>query len=232
MKHNKLKIFLIISLILLILIIIGVSIIFVIKKYSPNNSQDEPINITNYTKTEEVMKNSNAWIEKYQNEYAKIDYTTMSNFPTTVNDLLEKEYTAEEINSILKNYTSIINILLNMKHVEIVKLTNLTNYNPSNLNRYLDYFEKNEYDIETAVTYVNIGLDLEGYSKYQTYTEEEAKDLTILVNKYHKLPDDYEPDDLVSLEYNENFKLRAEAAEAFQKLTSAGIIDNVIFYNT
>ncbi len=229
MKHNKLKIFLIITLILIILTLITVSVIFVIKKYS-NPTTNEPIDITNYTKTEEIMKENNAYQEKYEQEYASIDYTDIENFPTIINNLLNKNYTAEEINSILKNYSSLIDVLLTMKHVDILKLAKLTNYDETKLNRYLDYYEKNDYDIATAVTYVNIGLDLEGYSEYITYNAEEAKDITILVNKYHKLPDDYEPDDLVSLSYNENYKLRKEAAEAFEKLTSAGVLENVIFY--
>lgn len=47
--------------------------------------------------------------------------------------------------------------------------------------------------------------------------------LTILVNKYHKLPDDYEPSDLVALSYSSNYYLRKEAAEAFEKLTDAAL---------
>ncbi len=188
------------------------------------------INNLDYSKTLEVMLEENAYIDKYLNSYIKIDYQDITDFTNTINTLLNKNYTYQEINHILKNYLTNIDILLNMKHVNILEFKDISNFNINKLERYLNYLETNDYDLKTVVTYVNIGLDLEGYSEYKTYTLEEAKDITILVNKYHKLPDDYEPDDLVSLSYNLNYKLRKEAAEAFEELTSAGLLENVIFY--
>ena len=72
------------------------------------------------------MKENNAYQEKYEQEYASIDYIDIENFPTIINNLLNKKYTAEEINSILKNYSSLIDVLLTMKHVDILKLAKLT----------------------------------------------------------------------------------------------------------
>ena len=183
-----------------------------------------------YSKTLEVLLEENKFIDKYLDDYTKIDYKEIDDFSNTINTLLNKDYTYQEINYILNNYLSNIDILLNMKHINILEFKDITNFDINKLERYLKYNEDNDYDLKTVVTYVNIGLDLEGYSEYKTYTLEEAKDITILVNKYHKLPDDYEPDDLVALSYNENYKLRKEAAEAFEKLTNAGILENVIFY--
>jgi len=192
----------------------------------------EKINKKDYSKTIEMMLENNALKEEYLDSYYKINYFETNDFFTNTNKLLEKEYTAEEINYIFNNFKSDIDILLNMKHINILDFKDITNFDINKLERYLNYMESNtNYDTKTVITYVNIGLDLEGYSKYSSYTIEEAEnDLTILVNKYHKLPDNYEPSDLVGLTNNSNYKLRKEAAEAFEKLTNAALKDNVIFY--
>lgn len=184
-----------------------------------------------YSKTIEVMLENNNFEEKYINNYYKINYIDIPNFTTNTNKLLDKDYNSEEINYINNNLKNDISIILNMEHIDILKFKNITNFEIDKLDRYLNYSEKNsKYDMKTVVTYVNIGLDLEGYSKYESYTNEQAEnDLTILVNKYHKLPEDYEPSDLVNIE-NTNYRLRKPAAEALKELTNAAKNDNVVFY--
>lgn len=184
-----------------------------------------------YSKTIEVMLEDNNIKEQYIDEYYKVNYINLSNFSENTNKLLDKKYNAEEINYIYNNLKNDISIILNMEHIDILKFKNITNFEIDKLDRYLNYSEKNsKYDMKTVVTYVNIGLDLEGYSKYESYTNEQAEnDLTILVNKYHKLPEDYEPSDLVNIE-NTNYRLRKLAAEALKELTNAAKNDNVIFY--
>jgi len=185
----------------------------------------------NYSKTVEIMLEEESFKLEYIDNYYKINYKPISNFSTTVNIFLEKNYNNEEINYILSNFENNLNILLNMDYINILQFKDINNFDINKLERYLNYQKNNKYDIATVVTYVNIGLDQKGYSVYTSYTLEEAQnDLTILVNKYHKLPDDYEPDDLVMLSYSSQHQLRKEAAEAFEKLTSAGIVDNVVFY--
>ena len=195
------------------------------------NLYDE-INSKEYSKTIEVLLEDNKLEEQYLDEYYQINYTNITNFSTIINNLLDKNYNSEEINYILDTKLEDINILLNMDYIDILAFKDITNFDINNIDRYLAYQEENEdYNLATVVTYVNIGLDKEGYSEYTEYTEEEAQnDLTILVNKYHKLPDDYVPNDLVALSYNSNYYLRKEAAEAFERLTDAGVLDGVIFY--
>lgn len=192
------------------------------------------INEKEYSKTVEVLLEENKFDEKYIDEYYKIEYNNTLKFTSYVSTLLTKNYNGEEIDHILKNYLSNIDILLDMDYINILEFKNLNNFNIDKFERYLNYQKNNDkYDLKTVVTYVNIGLDLKGYSSFKTYTTKEAEeDLTILVNKYHKLPDDYEPSDLVALSYNSGYtyKLRKEAAEKFEELTSAGLLDNVIFY--
>ena len=238
-----------IIIILSILILITIIIIGIILLKSPQEETEIPnkyneqatkvleelnikdkINKLDYSKTLEVILENNLYQDKYLNEYLNINYLDIEEFPNYINSLLIKNYKSEEINYVLTNFLTNIDIFLNMDYVDILKFKDVSNFELNNLERYLNYEKENDYDIKTVVTYVNIGLDLEGYSKYIEYTEDEAKSLNILVNKYHKLPDNYEPDDLVSLSYNVNYKLRKEAADAFEKLTSAGILDNVYFY--
>ena len=246
--NKKLKIFLIALLIILLIAIITLTVLKVTnnkKEGDETSSYNEEaiatmkeldlydeINSKDYSETIEVLLENNKLEKEYLNEYYNINYINITNFSTIINELLDKNYNSEEINYILENISDDIDILLNMDYVDILAFKDITNFDINNLERYLNYQGENEnYDLATVVTYVNIGLDKEGYSEYTEYTEEEAQnDLTILVNKYHKLPDDYVPNDLVSLSYNSNYYLRKEAAEAFERLTDAGVLEGVIFY--
>lgn len=222
---NKKKI----GLILIILFLIAILSLLIYLIIKPK--KEERI-IDDDNKTIQVMKETNNYNTKYKNSYQDIHYVDIKDFTIIINAFLDKEYNTEEINYIIENYKDDLDILLNMEHINILEFKDISNFEIKKIERYLNYKEANkDYDMATVVTYVNIGLDLEGYSEYTTYTKEEVEnDLTILVNKYHKLPDDYEPSDLVTLSYNSSFKLRSKAAEAFEKLTNAGVLENVIFY--
>lgn len=96
-------------------------------------------------------------------------------------------------------------------------------YKDINKNRYIKYQENNpNLSKETIVTYVNIGLD----NKYYTYTNK-AKDLnkiTILVNKYNYLTEDYVPSNLESLPLSyarSGMKLVNVAKDAYVEMAKA-----------
>ena len=247
--NKGLKIFLIILLILLIITTIAITTLKLLQNHTEEIIEPSPyseasltvmrnlnlydeINSKEYSKTVEVLLEDNELKKEYLEDYYEINYKNIHNFSTIINELLAKDYNSEEINYITANMKDNIDILLNMDYIDILAFKDITNFEINNVERYLAYQEENEdYDLATVVTYVNIGLDKEGYSEYTEYTEEEAQnDLTILVNKYHKLPDDYVPNDLVSLSYSSNYYLRSEAAEAFERLTNAGMLDGVVFY--
>jgi len=105
-----------------------------------------------------------------------------------------------------------------------------------NLDRYIKYKEKNkDLSYEKAITYVNIGLDYEFYSYIND--ADLTKDNLILMNKYLKLDEDYEPDDLeeISSEFfiNGNYyvrKLRKDAKESFEKLCIDALKDGYNIY--
>ena len=201
--NKKLKIFLIS---LLIIILLSVIIITTLKLLKNNQNNEETssysatavtimkelnlydeINNKAYSKTIEVLLENNNLEPQYLDEYYQINYTNITNFTTIINNLLAKNYNSDEINYITKNMIDDINILLNMNYIDILAFKDISNFDINNINRYLNYQEENkDYDLATVVTYVNIGLDKEGYSEYTEYTEEVAQnDLTILVNKYH-----------------------------------------------
>ncbi len=111
-----------------------------------------------------------------------------------------------------------------------------SNFKLENLDRYIAYKKLHEdYDYEKIVTYVNIGLDYDFYS-YIGDTNMN-KGILLLCNKYLKLPDYYEPDDLeeISSEYFISGnpyvrKMRKEAKDAFEKLSEASIKDGYPVY--
>ncbi len=246
-KINKNILILVVTIIILILVVVA---FFILNKHEKTETKNEiysknaittmnklniydKINKLEYSKTIEVLLEENNFKTEYINEYSKINYQNINNFSNTINELLTKNYKHEEINYILDNFSNNLDIILNMEKINIMQFKDFKNFKLNNLERYIDYKNNSNYDLETVVTYVNIGLDLKGYSKYTSYTLEEAEDLSILVNKYHKLPDDYEPTDLVELSFKNGsytYKLRSEAAEAFERLTSAALLDNVIIY--
>lgn len=254
-KIDGAKLFILILLIISIIGLTTTTFLYILKKSNDTNNKSQnnhskyseqatntmkSINLYDkitkqeYSKTIEKMLETENFKQEYLEEYYKIEYYDIENFETTINTFLNKKYNSSEINYIIKELNTDLNILLNMDHINILQFKKVPNFDINKIERYLDYQEKNNYDLKTVVTYVNIGLDLPGYSHFTSYTNEEAtNDITILVNKYHKLPDDYEPDDLIDLSYksgNYTYKLRKEAALAFEKLSSAALIENVIFY--
>ncbi len=99
-----------------------------------------------------------------------------------------------------------------------------------NIDRYLEYDSE---DAEVTVTEVNCNLDYEYYENTKATNTDD--DILMLVNKYYYLTEDYEPDDLVTLDstYNigTNNKMRAEAAQAFMEMADAALLDNITIKN-
>jgi len=184
-----------------------------------------------YSKTIEEVVNNNLFNPNYYKEYYKIDYNAIPNFSDIINTFLTKNYNGLEVDYILKNYKSNIDILLNMeKHIDILKFKDITNFDIAKLKRYLSYEKENpNYNIKTVVTYVNIGLDLPVYTNYEIIPENEISNYDILVNKYHKIPDNYEPNDLTTIA-STGYRLRKDAATHYEELINAATLDNIFLY--
>ena len=110
------------------------------------------------------------------------------------------------------------------------------NFKLENGPRYIAYKENHEsYDYEKVVNHVNIGLDKEFYSYIKD--ADTSKGILLLMNKYLKLSENYEPDDLeeISSKYfiNGNTavrRMRKEAKEAFEMLSEASIANGTPVY--
>lgn len=189
-----------------------------------------------YSKTLESIINTEYYNQKYLKEYLEINYHESENFLKNINSLLDLGYTNNDINTIYSKLNDeSINIILNNQYIkDITLIINLDYFKESNLKRYISYIEKmTDYDISSAITYVNIGLDNEYYTNVTKVTN--AEDFLVLVNKYNVLDENYEPQDLetINSKYNHsiNGKLRKEAKEAFEKMCEAALKDNIIIYN-
>lgn len=182
-----------------------------------------------YSKTVERMLESGKYEAKYLNQYIEIKETNHENFENAVNALLDKNYTPEEINDIFEYLSDANqNKLLEMEHVDLKEYIKISNLEVDKISRYETYRIEKNTDVQDAVTKVNIGLDLEFYSEVETI--EDPSSYTVLLNKYRGLPEDYVPDDLTPLSINKNYKLRAKAAESYEQLQSAALLDHVVFY--
>lgn len=105
---------------------------------------------------------------------------------------------------------------------ELALYSDLPYFDSEKAERYINYKKQHpDYPYEKVITYVNIGLDYDFYENVKTIAD--VNDITVLVNKYNKLPDDYKPE-LVQLDSSLCASgvgaqyLRKEALEAFVKM--------------
>ncbi len=133
--------------------------------------------------------------------------------------LLQVGYNKDEINT-LKNKTNdnFMNSLLDLEYDKMyLNIINEKYYIKNNLDNYIKYYEdhidKNSTDV---VALVNTGAYKEHYTDIKT--SDINKNLLLINNKYYKLPDNYEPTDLVSIKnwysYGDN-KIRKEVYDKF-----------------
>ncbi len=103
-------------------------------------------------------------------------------------------------------------------------------FDPCKTARYCQMKERMEqYTWEEVITYVNIGLDHAFYTNSAQIDNPDC--LTVLVNKYHPLPEDYIPKDLEQIhpEFNANeLVLRREAAKALEEMGRAAREEGIL----
>ena len=201
----------------LFLIIIILSIFFIKKLYNkPEISQNNDIN-----QTIEYLKKNNIYNDKYQDEYLKITYLDQDYFKNYVNVFLDKGYKGEEINYIMSLSLTNIEKLVNKDYVNIENYYQYKNFNVDNIERYMAYYENNDYSYQDVITYVNLNLDLPVYTN--TLEANDPNNYLVLVNKYNSLPNNYKPSDLEYLKgaYGNNVPMRKVAKEALVKLQQA-----------
>lgn len=252
-KNNKKKI-----LILIIVIILILSLVYIllpknygykketIEVFKENNLYEQIKDKKIYSKTLEEAINQNSFNKEYFLEYLDIKYIDDKDFISNINKLLNLGYSSKDINAIYNKIPDSVNIIIDSKYnKDIINIMNLSYFKIDNLKRYLDYDimeVKSIYDIsnikkdfnyEDVVTYVNANLDKEYYSSDNLISNEDASKIDVLVNKYHKLDENYEPSDLTIIDSkyaSGTQKLRKEAQIKFEEMASDMAKENLKIY--
>ena len=252
-KNNKKKV-----LILIIVIILIPSLVYILmpKNYGYNKKAIEVFKENDlyeqikekkiYSETLEEAINQNSFNKEYFLEYLDIKYIDDKNFISNINKLLNLGYSSKDINAIYNKIPDSVNIIIDSKYnKDIINIMNLSYFKIDNLKRYLDYDimeVKSIYDIsnikkdfnyEDVVTYVNANLDKEYYSSDNLISNEDASKIDVLVNKYHKLDENYEPSDLTIIDSkyaSGTQKLRKEAQIKFEEMASDMAKENLKIY--
>lgn len=252
-KNNKKKV-----LILIIIIILILSLVYILmpKNYGYNKKAIEVFKENDlyeqikekkiYSETLEEAINQNSFNKEYFLEYLDIKYIDDEDFISNINKLLNLGYSSKDINAIYEKIPNSVSIISTSKYnKDIINIMNLSYFKIDNLKRYLDYDimeVKSIYDIsnikkdfnyEDVVTYVNANLDKEYYSSDNLISNEDASKIDVLVNKYHKLDENYEPSDLTIIDSkyaSGTQKLRKEAQIKFEEMASDMAKENLKIY--
>lgn len=257
MKHRKRRKFsikktlkLVLPLILIILAITflinkdNINTIYLSKKTGYNKEtvtafKDKSLNTSilskKYSKTLENIINTEYFNPKYTNEYLDINYLDKQNYLSNINSLLSLGYTSNDINTIYSKLNdNSINFILNNTYIkDLTSIISISYFKEDYLERYIKYLSSNTLERETAITYVNIGLDNDYYTNVVDITNQD--DLLVLVNKYHKLSNNYAPSDLETINSKYQWlgrsnQLRHDAKIAFDEMCEAATKDNIYIY--
>ena len=157
--------------------------------------------------------------------YFSINYVDYSTYGSDLNTLIKVGYPDDDLLLLYQKLTGDELSLLTTKGY----INNITNYavythfKLEKMERYLAYQAINtSYSLTQVISYVNLGLDIDFYSDI-TEIEDPTRTL-VLVNKNFKLPDDYQPENIlyIASEYaNQDLLLRSDAKLAFDEMAAA-----------
>lgn len=144
---------------------------------------------------------------------------------STKSDLKKIGYSKDEINTIIEKLNDEeITKILNMEYNKnLVSIINEQYYIPYNLDRYLNYANKNE-NIKDVISIVNVGADNEWYTNTKETNIDEG--IKMLVNKFHYLKEDYSPDDIVSISNWYAYEGHSTKKEVYDKYVSMWEVAN------
>lgn len=150
-------------------------------------------------------------------------YKTYKYHQTYEYKLLEKNYTKEETDLLLKKLdkTRIEKLLTTEKNEKLINILNEKYFLIKNLDKYIAYSDKNpKISLTEVIALVNVHRDQDYYENMEI--TDTSKGNTMLVNKYNALSKDYEVEDLKTISktysYGDNKKLNKEAYDAFISL--------------
>lgn len=155
-----------------------------------------------------------------------VHLVSKESFVNDANTLLEKGYSADEINQIYE-YMSEGNIKAILEHdyEDLSNFYQISNFDFLKLDRYKAYQMIENISFSDAVTRVNLKLDLPFYSEIEQASDVDS--ILVIVNKVYSLPSDYVPNDLVAIPSFPNLQIREVAKDDFEKLLAAATIDQV-----
>ena len=229
-KRKKVKKSFKVFIFFIVILVVAIASIFIYKNNNQNTKvngkvetlmKEHNINKSEYSKTLEYVLLNNIYDEKYLKEYKNIEFNNQDNFSEILTTFLPKGYTGKEINYIFDLSEKNINKLANLDYIDLSNYYKIKNFDVEKIKRYETFYQENDYDYDTVVTYVNINLDLPAYTDTKEVTN--PNDLLVLVNKFNYLPSDYKPNDLGYLPgaYGNNVPMREIIIEPFKKLQEA-----------
>lgn len=177
-----------------------------------------------YSKTLDVSLQKDEFDKNNLDLYLNIKYIDKDDFIEKINKLSNLGYGVDEIKYIFNNmnyddikYITDFNYINNLKDYLKYK-----NFDIKKLNRYINYRDNNStLDLNDIIMNVNMDLDKKEYVDYKIIENTDSE--LILVNKYNRLPDNYNPTDLKIININCSVKtlyMRNNAKEAFDALCS------------
>lgn len=112
--------------------------------------------------------------------------------------LKEIGYSDNQITEIIEINKHIDDILNMEKNDKIIDILKSTYYIDSNFFEYINYEKENsDKKISDIIAIVNVGSNKNWYE--EPSTADVSKGITMLVNKFNKLPEDYNPEDIIPI---------------------------------
>lgn len=168
--------------------------------------------------------------EKYKKNYSKITYQNHKNLIKNINALLDKEYSNSDI-SIILAHGSDKDVSNFVKRERVKYLEEFYEYPYAKIkyyDRYIAYSDETGEDEKTTVIHVNLNMDK---TEYEDAIDIKNFSTDMLVNKFHVLSDNFEPDDLINVpkEYtdDEEFVANKIAVNALIQMFEAAKVDGL-----
>lgn len=182
-------------------------------------------------KTLDAAFSSADYKEENLDNYVKIGYQDQEHLIGNINKLLDKGYSVNEVNLIVsKGDDESVSAFVKRDKVKYIEEFLSIDYAKlENLDRYVEYQDKENDDVETTVLHVNMDFDKEDY--VDPIVIDDFDDY-VLVNKHRQLSNLYVPDDLVTIdkEYvkvDGDIEIERNVAKAFYDMAKAAKTDGM-----
>ena len=164
--------------------------------------------------------------EKYIDNYTKINYVDQKDFIENINKLIEKGYNNNDINIIFAhgNNEAVSDFTKRDKIRYLEEFFSLDYAKLENYDRYVKHSDETGDDEEDTVLYVNLDMDKEDYTD-SVVVDKFSFDM--LVNKHRGLKEDFEPDNLVTIDSkyasSDDLKINKTVMDAYIKMSDAAL---------